>query len=514
MASNIKNIPAIQVGDQLFEIKDLGVREHLIEVQDTQPTEDENRVWIRDTHETSPIAVKIPNTDSDYTMDLGDYPFLEVGNIQYKNSEGGYSGVHVVAERSSAEIIHELQQKGAQIESGLLQILLNACVRNTEKGAKNGVATLNAAGEVPAEQLPSYVDDVLEYDSKSAFPNPGEKGKIYMALDTGRTYRWSGSAYFEVSQAKDVIHDPDNLTPAEKYNYVWSIAKVEGLINAINNARGAANGIATLDEHQKVPVAQLQNLINDNGGADVLNQTWTADKLAKFYTEFKTFEYYTAIQISEVSLTVVGGRNNLAEKGSTVTGLSLKYKINQAPHKIKINGAEITPTPSATEYTITEDSTDSESTHYLGLPVVGNTSKNYDVDVTDLIKIGDPDTSRRWVSRRATLTFTNKVKYGAAQDPRDSGGTIDDAFLNGLSDRVLSTGKVGTISVNAPGLTNYVWYALPSSYGECQFTVGVLTGGFTEVAKFDHQNESGFTTEYRVYRSVKGNLGSQTIKVT
>ena len=54
-------------------------------------------------------------------------------------------------------------------------------------------------GKVPASQLPAYVDDVLEYASLSNFPATGESGKIYVALDTNRTYRWSGSAYIEIS---------------------------------------------------------------------------------------------------------------------------------------------------------------------------------------------------------------------------------------------------------------------------------------------------------------------------
>lgn len=66
-------------------------------------------------------------------------------------------------------------------------------------GTKNGVASLDANGKVPTSQLPSYVDDVLEYSSKSGFPTTGETGKIYVATDTNLTYRWSGSAYVEIS---------------------------------------------------------------------------------------------------------------------------------------------------------------------------------------------------------------------------------------------------------------------------------------------------------------------------
>ena len=67
------------------------------------------------------------------------------------------------------------------------------------KGKANGYASLGGDGKVPASQLPSYVDDVLEFASKTNFPSTGEKGKIYVDLSTENIYRWSGSAYTEIS---------------------------------------------------------------------------------------------------------------------------------------------------------------------------------------------------------------------------------------------------------------------------------------------------------------------------
>lgn len=69
----------------------------------------------------------------------------------------------------------------------------------SQKGAASGVAELDSSGKVPTSQLPSYVDDVVEYDSLSAFPDTGEDGKIYIAEDTNLTYRWSGTQYVEIS---------------------------------------------------------------------------------------------------------------------------------------------------------------------------------------------------------------------------------------------------------------------------------------------------------------------------
>lgn len=67
------------------------------------------------------------------------------------------------------------------------------------KGKANGYASLGGDGKVPADQLPSYVDDVLEFAGKTNFPSSGEKGKIYVDLSTENIYRWSGSAYVEIS---------------------------------------------------------------------------------------------------------------------------------------------------------------------------------------------------------------------------------------------------------------------------------------------------------------------------
>ena len=72
-------------------------------------------------------------------------------------------------------------------------------IATTAKGAASGVAELDANGKVPSSQLPAYVDDVLEYTAKSSFPATGETGKIYVDTSTNLTYRWSGSAYVEIS---------------------------------------------------------------------------------------------------------------------------------------------------------------------------------------------------------------------------------------------------------------------------------------------------------------------------
>jgi len=84
-------------------------------------------------------------------------------------------------------------------------------LNRSEKGQPNGVATLDNDGKVPASQLPSYVDDILEYANYAALPGTGEGGKIYVVLDVDEHYRWSGSAYTKISKGEVSKTEFDSL---------------------------------------------------------------------------------------------------------------------------------------------------------------------------------------------------------------------------------------------------------------------------------------------------------------
>lgn len=86
----------------------------------------------------------------------------------------------------------------------------------SKKGKAGGYASLGNDGKVPSSQLPSYVDDVLEFASKSKFPSPGEQGKIYLDLATENIYRWSGSTYTEISPSLITQADIEKLRNIEE----------------------------------------------------------------------------------------------------------------------------------------------------------------------------------------------------------------------------------------------------------------------------------------------------------
>lgn len=113
--------------------------------------------------------------------------------------------------------------------AGKTKTLVATKVDKSVVGKANGVASLDSTGHVPSSQLPSYVDDVLEFDKLASFPKTGESGKIYVALDTNLTYRWSGTAYIEISKSLAV-----GTVAGTAYDGAKGAA-LEGKVNTISN---------------------------------------------------------------------------------------------------------------------------------------------------------------------------------------------------------------------------------------------------------------------------------------
>lgn len=87
-----------------------------------------------------------------------------------------------------------------------------APLQNTsEKGVANGYASLDGTGKVPTSQLPSYVDDVVEYTDYASLPVTGETGKIYVTLNDNKVYRWSGSSYVNIVNGS-LLNDLSDVT--------------------------------------------------------------------------------------------------------------------------------------------------------------------------------------------------------------------------------------------------------------------------------------------------------------
>ena len=178
------------------------------------------------------------------------------GNINITKANIGLSNVE---NKSSATIRGELTN--ANVTTALGYTPLNSNL----KGAKSGLAELDANGKVPSTQLPSYVDDVLEgYLSNGKFYKEsehtteitGETGKIYVDLSNNKTYRWSGTAFTEISaslalgETSSTAYRGDHGKVAYDHASAKGSAFTSGLYKITTNAQGhvtAATAVAKAD---------------------------------------------------------------------------------------------------------------------------------------------------------------------------------------------------------------------------------------------------------------------------
>jgi hypothetical protein len=159
-------------------------------------------------------------------------------------------------------------------------------------GAANGLAELDGTGKVPSSQLPSFIDDVVEYANLAAFPVTGESGKIYIALDTNLTYRWGGTAYVEISPSLALGETSSSAYRGDRGKIAYDHSQSTG------NPHGATtNDISDYTNKRYVTDAQLTAI--DNAATKNL----TLDRKTASYTlvagdNNKLIEYNSATPVN------------------------------------------------------------------------------------------------------------------------------------------------------------------------------------------------------------------------
>lgn len=148
----------------------------------------------------------------------------------------------------------------------------------TNKNVNLIVATLEN-GKIPQSQLPSYVDDVLEFANRSAFPISGESGKIYVALDTNLTYRWSGSEYVEISQSLALGETDSTAYRGDrgKIAYDHAIAKgsqfASGLYKIETNSEGHVTAAIAVQKSDLTGLGVQEALVSGTNIKTINNQS-------------------------------------------------------------------------------------------------------------------------------------------------------------------------------------------------------------------------------------------------
>lgn len=184
-----------------------------------------------------------------------------------------------------------------------------------------------------------------------------------------------------------------------------------------------------------------------------------------------------------MTIDVFSVQNPTQEMGATVDTVTLSWKLSKDPKTLTLD----------------------ESPLEVGLRTTTLSGQAIKANKTFTLKaIGQRD---EVVTKTAAITFLRGVYWGVAA----AEAAIDNALLLGFQ-KGLQGSRSKTFTVNA-GAGQHIFYAVPTSYGACNFNVGGFDGGFSKVSTFEFTNAQGHKENYDVYKSTNANLGNTTVKV-
>ncbi len=305
------------------------------------------------------------------------------------------SGTH-----QSIEIPNFTISKGGIVGKNQAEKLTLIIAAYNNKNTANNLLVLDNSGKVPSNNLPSYVDDVLEYDSVSAFPSTGEFGKIYVDTSNNRTYRWSGTQYIK-------IHDIELGTaqghayPGDRgLEFEYKFDKLKEDYDALNSLIIQFHGSFTVNANKTIIEKGVSNTItfttiatfNGNSLNHTLEINGAATKTSYTITDTTTFNCVLKVNnknpklITDINKTIIvnayypkyiGGSSKANIVSSDITTFDKKaitssasgsYNVtsndneyvwfcvpsNMTINKVTLNGFAV-PMQTAIDITITED---------------------------------------------------------------------------------------------------------------------------------------------------------------
>lgn len=286
-------------------------------------------------------------------------------------------------------------------------------------------------------------------------------------------------------------------TPEEKKFFREAIEEVNNVADQVETSRAAVELAQQKIETVQTDVQQLhsntaQSAESAKTSADnaarsaksIKDASKQFEQIKKDVTSLK--EEIANIRYTPIEILSFSNNVNIAELGSTVNEISLTWKLNKIPRSATLNNVSVSGELKADQsVTIIDAALTTDSIFTLAVT----------------------DEKNKTVQKKSSIAFYNGVYYGCAIIPTK----LDSVFVRGLN-KSLQKDQVKTFTVNS-GVNQYVWYALPTRYGEAVFNVGGFDGGFTKISEISFENSSGYTEEYAVYRSDYSNLGKKTVKV-
>lgn len=256
-------------------------------------------------------------------------------------------------------------------------------ISGTNTGDETASTIINKIGDgtkINQSYLPSYVDDILEFDTVTSFPLVGELGKIYIVTtgtDINKQYRWTGSLYTQITNG---LIASTNDVPEGVNNLYFTTARVlSTLLNGVSFLIGTP--IVSADS-VLIALGKLQKQISDNLVLIGLKQNTLTNPLTGIGSELDSNTY--ALQDGTILYHPVKWfipTSTVSTSGTTVTSVGTQFNSAMIGAKLIINSEWriITAFTSTTVVTVAS----AYSVNYSGI-AAGNWgvySKSYDTSL-------------------------------------------------------------------------------------------------------------------------------------
>lgn len=197
---------------------------------------------------------------------------------------------------------------------GLGNVTNDAQVKRSEMGVANGVATLDADGKVPASQLPSYVDDIIDVYATYSKSDTGVLSNVTLYLDAAHTQLVTG-------EAGKIYQNIADGEPQYQFRWTGTIFSQTGASSLIlgevtGTAYDGAKGKANADNIAKIKGTSLSHI------KDTAPVTTAADKVSINYECFEGDQY---------------GAAGTAHTADIPAATTAKAGVMSAADKVKLN---------------------------------------------------------------------------------------------------------------------------------------------------------------------------------
>lgn len=185
--------------------------------------------------------------------------------------------------------------------------LADAAIPKSQIGVAGGVVPLDDNAIIEAKYLPSYVDDVVEYEDYDALvaDDPSEKDKIYVTKDNGNIYRYSGTSgsYIRINDAVSVSEEALKLATARKIEITgdatWEVNfQGDEDVDAVLTLADTGVTAGEVGSSNKIPTIKVDSKgrVTETGEVDI------SGSMVQIHTVTRTFTSTESLEIDLVDI--------------------------------------------------------------------------------------------------------------------------------------------------------------------------------------------------------------------